>query len=393
MAAGQFGVSVETPQDVLARIQQMRTQQVGSGNPLMIQEGILGRSLDSIFGNPEVKAAKAKTDALTAAASSVQGTDIDSTLTRLQTMRDAVAKLDPNAASQLNMQILQLGEEKLQRQKLLGDISRADNEEARKAQSAPFDLAKTQAETALKLNEGQNYWKPQNGKIQRINVDALDSLERRRLRSDGWAEGNGPTTEAEATSALGLTKPIQTDLQTAIIGAQNKMSALSSQMQKYDPKFLTYLEQGKQVALGAWEKMGGQLSPAEAANRKQFTEFRANASDFLNQYIHEITGAAVGVKEEGRIRSAIPDPYKNSSKEFEANVRNSVRNILGVERRAQQLLKADPNATWTRQALDNIPLPTVPDSEVDKFMADKFGWGAKDAPKTSSNGWSIKRDQ
>ena len=44
----------------------------------------------------------------------------------------------------------------------------------------------------------------------------------------------------------------------------------------------------------------------------------------LSQYIKEVTGAAMGIQEEKRIRAGMPDPEKDGPTQFEAKLRNSI---------------------------------------------------------------------
>jgi hypothetical protein len=163
-------------------------------------------------------------------------------------------------------------------------------------------------------------------------------------------------------------------LQKAVISADNQLDALKSTIQKYDPKFTQLPTQVLNSAINIGERLG--LPVEQSATRKQYYEFRRNAVDGLNRYINEITGAAIGVKEEVRIRNAFPDAEKDSATQFESKMRETVRAVMGVRKRADQMLKSGVQQV-DRTEWDAITPPPVTDAEVDAFMGSTFGTPVK----------------
>lgn len=381
MASTPLGMfSVPTPQDIITRNNAMRQQQWSSGNPYQMQQATVSNALDSIFGNPEAKLQQRLQDKLQSAQATVQPvageTQVEQELRRLQSMRDAVGSLDPNVANQINSRMLELGQVKLEQDKLVQDTQYKAAEEARNVAKFPAEMTKLGAEAVTAANEGQNYWKKGANGIDRKNVSTLDSIERRRLRADGWAEGNGPTTEAEAGDALGLSKPSINELQKSIIEGDNYLANIGSVVEKFDPAFLTAPVQAAQWANGKVEWLTGKpLSPELASQGEKYYEWRANAADGINAYIHKITGAAVGIQEEKRIRQASPDPYKDSASQFLSKLRAQTKMALGVRKRAQDLLSR--GTVVSRADLDSISIPQVSDAEVDQFLQSNFGLPAR----------------
>lgn len=402
----QFGLP--TPQEVLANIQNIRAQQASSSDHNVRRQANLGAASDAIFGNSQVKAAQQQ-QARLAKASQVQAlpgeSQIDTEMRRLMAVRDEFASTNPEIADKINNKLIELANMKQEQAKLLAEERRQEAEESRKAAAFPTELATKQVELQSKAGEDVNYWRyntiddPSSG-VSRVNVTELDSLARAQLRKEGYTKGNGPTTEAEA--GAGLTTAAKTDIFKSLLAADSKLDALGAVAQKFDPKFLEIPFQVGQT-FNTWkEKLGGKVSPQEAVAQQQYHEFRSNSVDLLNRYINEITGAAVGVEEEKRIRKAIPDPVNDSKTEFIAKLRESVRSVLGIKRRAQELqnssggkpLQIDP------ETLDHIPLPTVSDAEVDRFLQQRFGIPPRatnsPAPKQGNipaTGWSIQKVQ
>lgn len=386
------GVNILTPQEVLARLQAQRDQFRQSGDPAVRRQATVDQALDSLFGNPQLQAAQRVTGAITAAQNSVKPvegeSDLDTELRRLKSMRDAVLDIDPAAASQINQRMMAVGAEKLERQKLLADMQLKQDENARqtgeylmKAEEHPLEMRNKQRQLDEAAAETQNYTNPRTGEI--VNVNALDSIAIKHLQQAGWVKSGVNIQVDDPTKLGGPTKSTQTDLQKAIISSQNQLDALGATITKYDPSFLTLPTQVLNSAVNVGERLG--LPVEQSAKRKQYYEFRRNSVDGLNRYINEITGAAIGVKEEVRIRQAFPDPFKDSNTEFLAKMRETVRSLMGVQKRAQQMLQAGVNGVDKREEWDSIATPPVAEQEVDAFMNRYFGVPVTGGSKTSGS--------
>lgn len=386
------GINIPSPQEVLMRQQAQRDQFRQSSDPAVRRQATIDSALDTLFGNPQLQAAQRVTDAVSKAQNTIEPSpgesDLDTELRRLKAMRDAVADVDPSVAAQIDQRRLAIGAQKLERDKLLAEIKYKQNEDVRqtgeynmKAGQYPLDLAAKQAEIDTKKAETVNYISP-DGK-QKINVDALDSIQIKRLQNAGWTKVGLAVNVDDPTKLGGPTKAVQTDLQKSIISADNQAAALGQTMQKFDPSFLTIPTQTLMAFQTGVEKLTG-VPVGDAAKAKKYYEFRRNSVDGLNRYINEITGAAVGVKEEVRIREAFPDAYKDSPTQFQAKLRETVRSIIGVRKRAEQMLKSGVTQV-DRNEWDHIAAPPVSDQEVDTFMNVFMGFPApKGASKAST---------
>lgn len=375
------GFTIQTPQEVLARIQAQRDQFRQSQDPAVRRTATLDTALDTLFGNPQVEAAQRTTDIVNKAQRDITPnpgeSDIDSELRRLKAVRDAVQDIDPSVASQVNQQMLKLGVEKLERQKLQAELTYKANEDARqqseyamKVEEHPLEIQRKQQEIDAAAAETQNYINPRTGEM--VNVSALDSIQIKHLQQAGWVKAGINIQADDPAKLAGPTKATQTDLQKSLISAQNQLDAYGQTITKFDPSYLQLPTQAWNWAKGAYEKAGGTLSPEQTVGLRKFTEFRRNAVDGLNRYINEITGAAIGVKEEVRIRQAFPDAYKDGPTQFMAKLRETVKSTMGVQKRAQQMLAAGITDT-NREQWDSIATPPVSDQEVDTFMMQYFG--------------------
>jgi hypothetical protein len=370
------GFKVQTPQELLAQMEQRRQAVRLEGTVAQNRQYNVSSALDTLFGNPQVNQAQALQKRIQAAEQSVPAIAGEDELTtemrRLSAIRDAVGDLSPETASQITGQLLKLSQARLEQQKLKSDETRAAADDAREAALHPLQVQAAQQAIDLRANEGQNYWRSRGGKIERMNVAATDSLERRKLRMDGWVEGAGPSTEAEATDALGLNKPVVTDLQTAILDADAQLDGLAAIMQKYDPSFTQLATRVTRWGQGWAEKLGANLPADQAANLQKYNEWRRNSIDSFNRYIKFLTGAAMSVKEADRIQKAFPNAEGDSHTQYISKLREVARQTLSVRKRAQLALGNGLRANGDQW--DNVQLPAVTDAEVDSFMG-QMGFG------------------
>lgn len=391
------GLNLPTAQQVRQANQQRYQQAWASGNPYAMQQATFQNALDSIFGNPQEMQAKKVMDVLQGAYNSVHGqegdTDVDTEIKRLRAQRDAIASIDPQAANQINMQMLQLGQVKLEQDKLKADQQRAaaeekrkEAEEARKATAFPVELAGKITDTEQNMAEGVNYMNPDTGEM--VNVPATDAVKRAEMRARGYVEAGKPTLQGSKADVTGLTKPVVTDLQTSIANSSRQLDAFAQIAQKWNPAFLTIPTQVIQGANKGFEKLTGKnLSPEIAAQAQQYYDFRTQTMQALNSYIKSITGAQAAVAEYERLEKSFPN-MNQSPTEYLSSLRESVKNTLGIGKRAQQALASGLNVTPEMQEAcrtagqpciwDSIATPPVSDQEVDAFLS-RFGVPARSA--------------
>lgn len=113
-------------------------------------------------------------------------------------------------------------------------------------------------------------------------------------------------------------------------GALNSIeqsSRLDSIAAKFKPEYQTYEFAAKNwmnTKFDSIEATRKLVKPEERQKIADYTQFRQDSMNNLSAYIKEITGAAMGIQEEKRIRAGMPDPEKDSPIEFEAKMKNSI---------------------------------------------------------------------
>lgn len=409
----QFGkVTVETPQEVLARLQQERRAMTASGNVSAIQQATVSNSLDALFGNPEVKQSQAIQSRMKMAQQSIQpqegDDDITSEMRRVSAMRDAVQDLDPSLANEMTTQLLQLGTIKTERAKLQAQQTLAQHRDERGEIKLQSDLANTSQTMAARLQDmnsqsgkGTNFWKRDGQGIKHITIPEENSLEKKARMAQGWIEGTGPTTEAEANGIVNPTKAETTDLQKNYVEAQGQANALATIAQRFNPDFLKLPNQWLMGGRAYVERLGLKLPADQMAKLEQYTQFKQDSVDAFNRYIKFITGAQMAVAEAERIQKGFPNADKDSPTQFQAKMRETARQILGVQRRTGQALKSGiqigPDQIEACKSgngpcvWDSIQVPSVSDEEVDQFLG-KFGMPARASrPQPGKDGWTVTK--
>ena len=130
----------------------------------------------------------------------------------------------------------------------------------------------------------------------------------------------------KAIENAGLGKAGQNEIDKKAVDSGELASRLDNIMAKFKPE---YQQLGTQLKMyGAntadWLGMGDKIPPADRAKLADYHAFRQDSMNNLSQYIKEVTGAAMGIQEEKRIRAGMPDPEKDGPTQFEAKLRNSI---------------------------------------------------------------------
>ena len=97
---------------------------------------------------------------------------------------------------------------------------------------------------------------------------------------------------------------------------------------KFKPEYQTMDTQAKMYGVSWMDSIGplrDKIPPQLREQYKAYTSYRQESIDNLSNYIKEITGAAMGVQEEKRIRMGMPDPVKDSPDQFQAKLENSLK--------------------------------------------------------------------
>lgn len=381
------GFNIETPQEVLSRLSQTRDQQIATNNPLLMQKAVFGQVLDNVFGNPEVRKAQMVQTKIKDSLSGMPAGlgEVDSELYRLRSMRDALVDAgEIDKASQVNMQLLAIGQQKLEQDKLRADTARITNEETRAQGKYPLEIAKDQVDLTQNAAEVETWMNPKTADMKPIA--ASDTQGKARLMAEGYVPAGKPTLTGSKSDVSGMTKPTITDLQKSIVTSQNQLDNLAQIAGKYDPSFLQYGTKLKNWTMQGLDKIGFPLGADQRAGLQKYISFRTQSVSGLNQYIHDLTGAQMSMYEADRLRAGIPDPDNDSPEVFISKMRETFSKVIGIQKRAQQALAS--GGTTFGDSWDSVKTPTVSDAEVDGYLSSKFGIPARGSSgAASSDGW------
>jgi hypothetical protein len=387
MPTNYSGLEIETPQEVLGRLRDKRTEMLATNNPLLMQRATIEEGIQAAFGSPEERKASRVQKVLGQASKlpAVEGEDdVTSSLRRLAAMRDAVVDIDPAVADKITTEMLKLGTIRQERLKLQGDIDRTAGQEKRDRELHPGAVAEQGIAVVQKAAEMEPWMNPTTGKY--TAVAAADMEGKQDLATRGYVPAGKPTLQGGKNELLGtegqigLTKPSMNAAQESYMGAGASLDMLAQTMQKYDPAFSTMPAQWLAKGQGWYEKFGGTLTPEQKATHGQFTSWKRNTVDGLNRYIKAITGAQMAVAEADRIKGAYPKP-EDGPTEYINNVREVTKQLLQVQKRSASLMSA--GITLEGDQFLKVPLPDVTEAEVDDYMARTYGITAPVAPGTA----------
>lgn len=157
--------------------------------------------------------------------------------------------------------------------------------------------------------------------------EALDTAGAMLMSPKHAQAGKALMDMVNASGGEGLSRPAQAALDEKAIGMVDLAGRLDAISARFKPEYQTYDTALKMYGL-SWldsiEATRKKIPAADRAKFEEYTAFRQDATNNLSEYIKYITGAAMGIQEEGRIRRGMPDPEKDSPTEFESKLKNSV---------------------------------------------------------------------
>ncbi len=174
---------------------------------------------------------------------------------------------------------------------------------------------------------------PQNG---------FPQIQEEMIRQRRAGAGQTPIT-VYPPGAVGPGTGAQTEIDKALLGSGSRLQVLNRIMELYRPEFLQTRFKAAQGLIELGEKLGREPNPEERQNLEQFARFRQDAVRQLNQYINEITGAAIGQGEEAeRLKSGVPNPGTglfggDSPTVFLSKLNNTIRDLRLAEARLQYI--------------------------------------------------------
>jgi hypothetical protein len=133
----------------------------------------------------------------------------------------------------------------------------------------------------------------------------------------------------------------------------NRMMFTQAQ-QKARPDFFSTPFKIQMKIVSEKEKLKQPLTEQESRDLADYTAFTQTGMQSLNAYINKITGAAMGAgDEERRLRSAMPDPQKDSYTEFTAKTNNILQQGKLIEARYAYVKK-------NGLKFDSVPVTSMP---------------------------------
>lgn len=139
-----------------------------------------------------------------------------------------------------------------------------------------------------------------------------------------------------------------------LLGLGRSRLLLQRSASQFSPEYLTLPFQTQMNVAAGKERLNIPLNEADKTKLADYTQFRQTSMNSLNQYINDLTGAAVGTgDEEKRLRAGIPDPQKDSPTEFQAKLQNTI--ALGKQFEARLGYVKRNGLKLTDVSVDQIP--------------------------------------
>ena len=240
-------------------------------------------------------------------------------------------------------------------------------------------IAKEQRASERKAREAVDiFWDEKNNKA--VGVNSQGQI----IEVDGnWTKDMVETYKKSKDSTTNvnvsvdtLTKGTQKNLETKTINLLDMRPKLQRIKDGFNRNFLT--AKGR---LGAkWAKtkdyLDIELSADEEAFLRKRTDFLTGALENLNQYIRDITGAAMSLGEADRIRAAIPDPQKMSPIEFEAALDRQMEQVEFSLARHHYMLNSGLSVKSIAEGDPKISLSDMPSlirKETLRIVKQDFG--------------------
>lgn len=423
------GIDIETPQEVLARLRGLRQQALMKAQTPHQRNLInLERSMDLVFGNPEVRAAEERTGAVKGAMDraneEMEGqeglSDNQKQLRKLKAVQGALEKIDPDQALRVGDQIRELEVQELERQKLtqqvgigkdtLGRLNKRYIFDTKTMQSKEIDIStpegQAMAEEArakghlVAEKEGSliNFFSAAEARKHDRQMKSLTlAAEREKAQLEAKADAQGKLVEN-----LELTPATKNALQKGLPAVAQMMDQLETARDLMtDGRFLDIAGRVKNFSMSVRDFMGTGASAEDVEAYRKMIRVMSNVKNAAGELRHERYGGALTAPELEDSKTFIPDQSDTPTK-FVEKINTLYNYFLTGQRRAQGALTTnrweallakkdklvDPEADrlFTPQFLDTVAnmdqskptkVPTVP-----KFSAPE--------PVTSPDGWSIQ---
>jgi hypothetical protein len=238
-------------------------------------------------------------------------------------------------------------------------------------------------EQGLPTDRGQMYQLDSNGKIDLVqgtmvdkekftgeyanlantmfgtsDINKLSPTQRKQVDSEAERRGMTKAEKSAAKIYTGdLSKPTVGQVEQGVLSDAAAVTRLNNIQFSYKPEYQNIKFRTGQAWNTVRDKFGG-LPDSEKRQLAEYSQYKQNSLQNLNQTIKDITGAAMGVQEAERIIASLPNAGTDifsgdSPTEFEAKLNNAVKQTKYALARKNYALKS--GLKWENTPLDSMP--------------------------------------
>lgn len=145
-------------------------------------------------------------------------------------------------------------------------------------------------------------------------------------------------------------KEARNEIEKRLFAATEQKARLSAIRQTFKPEWQTLDEQLKQYGISWIDSIGplrDRIPPEQRQRHAEYTRYRQEAFMNMNQYIKDMTGAAMSEMEANRLRKGIPDPERDGPTAFQTKMeQSSAQADLAMARHTYLLRKGFQGNPW-----------------------------------------------
>ena len=190
------------------------------------------------------------------------------------------------------------------------------------------------------------------------DISKLSAEQRKKIDDEAERRGISKAKAGASTIYTGqLSKTTAGEVEKGVITTADAVTRLNNIQFSYRPEYQNIGFRTKQAWGTLKDKFGG-LSPTEKTQLTNYSQYRQNSLQNLNQTIKDITGAAMGVQEAERIIATLPNAGAgifdgDSPTEFESKLNNGIAQTKYALARKNYALRKGLN--WESTPLDKMP--------------------------------------
>lgn len=145
----------------------------------------------------------------------------------------------------------------------------------------------------------------------------------------GFKGGKGTDITINQPGPMSPTKAAATKIDEGILGQTEGLMRLDAIQSQFKPEYQNIITKASNLGSAWKDKLGISLTNKEKADLEDFSKYRRNAIDSMNQYIKSVTGAAMSEPEAQRILKGMPNPGQgltdgDSPTEFKAKLDDAI---------------------------------------------------------------------